>query len=178
MEIPVLIENKIFIDDRGVFAPLTFESNKNEPEYINKKWIQSNISVNPNKWTLRGLHYQKDPFSQTKLVKVITGSIIDFVVDIRKDSNEYGKCKIFEVKPSYELYVPKGFAHGFITTEYNTVVQYLVDEKYSQPHEGSILWSSVNDIVNNLPKEFNPQFIKISDKDVNCETIESFLKRN
>ena len=176
MEQPQLLRNPIFIDNRGVFAPLTFEK-KNDVEYVNKTWIQSNLSVNPNKWTIRGLHYQKEPFAQSKLVKVITGRIIDFVVDIRTDSEDLGKCYVYDVKPDYELYVPKGFAHGFMTLEYNTIVQYLVDEKYSKESEGSIFWESVEEIKNALPVTFKKEFSKISEKDVNCETLEEFLKK-
>ena len=100
------------------------------------------------------------------------------MVDLRKDSEDYGKCFIFEVTPNNEVYVPKGFAHGFITTEDNTVVQYLVDDLYSQPSEVSILWSSVPAIVeclNNVIQDFNPEDILISDKDKVCQTIEEYL---
>ena len=176
MEQPKLIKSEMYDDHRGRFAPLQLHyTHRGE---LDKDWLQSNISVNPNKWTLRGLHYQSEPYAQTKLVKVITGSIFDFVVDLRKDSEDYGKCFIFEVTPNNEVYVPKGFAHGFITTEDNTVVQYLVDDLYSQPSEGSILWSSVPAIVeclNNVIQDFNPEDILISDKDKVCQTIEEYL---
>ena len=149
--------------------------------YLIKEWLQSNISVNPKKYTLRGLHYQSGGYAQTKLVKVIVGNIIDFVVDLRKDSEDYGKCFVYEVNSGYELFVPKGFAHGFITTEDNTVVQYLVDEKYSQPDEGSILWSSVPDIIEGINKTiqgFNPEEILISDKDKECISLDEYLKNS
>jgi dTDP-4-dehydrorhamnose 3,5-epimerase len=109
---------------------------------------------------------------------VITGHIIDFVVDLRKDSEDYGKCFTFEVTPNNEVYVPKGFAHGFITTEDNTVVQYLVDDSYSQPNEGSILWSSVPGVfegISGVIQDFNPENILISDKDKVCQTFEDYL---
>jgi dTDP-4-dehydrorhamnose 3,5-epimerase len=178
MEKATLIYNPVFKDNRGTFAPLPLIFGDGKLSILKKNWLQSNISVNPNKWTLRGLHYQSEPYSQTKLVKVITGSIIDFVVDLRKDSENYGKCFTFEVTPNNEVYVPKGFAHGFITTEDNTVVQYLVDDSYSQPSEGSILWSSVPAIVeclNNVIQDFNPENILISDKDKDCQTLEKYL---
>jgi dTDP-4-dehydrorhamnose 3,5-epimerase len=148
---------------------------------LRKKWLQSNLSVNPKKLTLRGLHYQSEPYSQTKLVKVITGKIIDFVVDIRIESQDFGKCFIFEVTPNTELYVPKGFAHGFITTEDNTVVQYLVDEGYSQPNEGSISWESIPLIVETLKTKidgFKSDDILISDKDKVCQSITDYIKNN
>jgi dTDP-4-dehydrorhamnose 3,5-epimerase len=181
MEKSLLIYDPVFKDNRGTFAPLTLKFKDGNHPYLIKEWLQSNISVNPKKYTLRGLHYQSGEYAQTKLVKVITGNIIDFVVDLRKDSEDYGKCFVYEVNSEYELYVPKGFAHGFITTEDNTVVQYLVDEKYSQPDEGSILWSSVPDIIegiNKYIKYFNEENILISDKDKVCVSLEKYLKNN
>jgi dTDP-4-dehydrorhamnose 3,5-epimerase len=178
MEKATLIYNPVFKDNRGTFAPLPLIFGDGKLSILKKNWLQSNISVNPNKWTLRGLHYQSEPYSQTKLVKVITGHIIDFVVDLRKDSEDYGKCFTFEVTPNNEVYVPKGFAHGFITTEDNTVVQYLVDDSYSQPNEGSILWSSVPGVVESISgviQDFNPENILISDKDKVCQTFEDYL---
>jgi len=165
MEQPKLITNNVFFDDRGVFAPLSLIYSDTE---LNKPWLQSNVSVNPRKHTLRGLHYQKEPFAQSKLVKVVCGKIIDFVMDIRPQSETYGKLSVFEVLPNDELYVPKGFAHGFITAEDNTVVQYLVDEKYSKESEESILWSSVPNLKDKLTYlllDLNFDTIIISEKD-------------
>lgn len=179
METAQLIYNPVFKDDRGTFAPLPLIFGEGKLSILKKTWLQSNLSVNPKKWTLRGLHYQSEPYAQTKLVKVITGKIIDFVVDLRVESEDFGKCFIFDVTPNNELYVPKGFAHGFITTEDNTVVQYLVDEKYHQPKEGSIMWSSIPMIVehfkNNI-NNFNTDEILISDKDKVCQTITEYIK--
>ena len=76
--------NSVFVDHRGTFAPLSLQS-------YNKDWLQSNISFNPQIYTLRGLHFQVGEKSQAKLIKVITGSIVDFIVDIREDSPEYMK---------------------------------------------------------------------------------------
>jgi dTDP-4-dehydrorhamnose 3,5-epimerase len=181
MEIAQLIHNPVFVDNRGTFAPLPVIFGEGKLDILRKKWLQSNISVNPKKLTLRGLHYQSEPYSQTKLVKVITGKIIDFVVDIRVESKDFGKCFIFEVSPNTELYVPKGFAHGFITTEDNTVVQYLVDDMYHHASEGSISWESIPMIVEHLKNKiegFNPEEIIISDKDKVCQTITDYIKNN
>jgi dTDP-4-dehydrorhamnose 3,5-epimerase len=177
MELATLIYNPVFKDNRGTFAPLPLIFGEGKLPILKKKWLQSNISVNPKKWTLRGLHYQSEPYSQTKLVKVITGHIIDFVVDLRKDSEDYKKCFTFEVTPNDEVYVPKGFAHGFITTEDNTVVQYLVDNSYSQPNEGSILWSSVPEVMECITN-LNVDELLMSDKDKVCQTFTEYLKNN
>lgn len=163
MEYPQLITNSVFVDHRGTFAPLFLNS-------FDKNWLQSNISINPELFTLRGLHFQVGEKAQSKLIKVITGSIVDFVVDIREDSPEYMKLYHFSMKPGDELLVPRGFAHGFMTTNQNTVVQYLVDNDYSPESEGSIFWKEIDglyDVLNlfSLFSELNDEDITMSDKD-------------
>ena len=95
MEKPFKIENKVFVDERGTFAPLAIDYSQSEIKELNKQWIQSNISINPKKYTLRGLHFQLGDSSQSKLVKVINGSILDFVVDMRSNSEDYRKVYFF-----------------------------------------------------------------------------------
>lgn len=169
METGFKINNSVFEDHRGVFAPLSLSS-------LDKKWIQSNISINPKKGTFRGLHFQVGEFAQSKLIKVITGSIIDIIVDIRPDSKDYLVVQPFFVNPGEELYVPKGFAHGFLTTEDNTVVQYLVDNIYSPENEGSIYWKEFDDITE-IIKEFQDGILDedslvISNKDLITKKFE------
>jgi len=162
MEQPRILNNRIFYDERGSFSPLSLLE-------LGKEWKQSNISVNPKKFTLRGLHYQTGETSQAKLVKVINGKILDFVVDLRIHLRPYNNCQFFEMKSGDELIVPRGFAHGFITLEENTVVQYLVDNDYSPNTEGSILWSSFSDIkkeILKLDSTFDISNIIISQKDL------------
>ena len=162
MEQPRIINNRIFYDERGSFSPLSlFE--------LDKEWKQSNISVNPKKFTLRGLHYQSEETAQAKLIKVINGRILDFVVDLRVPLRSYNNCQFFEMKGGDELIVPRGFAHGFITLEDNTVVQYLVDNDYNPKTEGSLLWSSFPEIKNEILKldgTFDISNIIISQKDL------------
>jgi dTDP-4-dehydrorhamnose 3,5-epimerase len=162
MEQPRIINNRIFYDERGSFSPLSlFE--------LDKEWKQSNISVNPKKFTLRGLHYQSGETAQAKLIKVINGRILDFVVDLRVPFRSYDNCQFFEMKSGDELIVPRGFAHGFITLEDNTVVQYLVDNDYNPKTEGSLLWSSFPEIKNEtlrLDSTFDISNIIISQKDL------------
>ena len=162
MEQPRIIKNRIFYDERGSFSPLSlFE--------LDKEWKQSNISVNPKKFTLRGLHYQSGETAQAKLIKVINGRILDFVVDLRIPLISYNNCQFFEMKGGDELIVPRGFAHGFITLEENTVVQYLVDNDYNPKTEGSLLWSSFPEIKNEILKldsTFDISNIIISEKDL------------
>jgi len=136
MEYPQVNSNPVFVDHRGTFAPLALNS-------YDKEWLQSNISFNPKIYTLRGLHFQVGEKAQAKLIKVITGSIVDFIVDIREDSPEYMKLYHYDMNPGDELLVPRGFAHGFMTTSFNTIVQYLVDNDYSPESEGSIYWREI-----------------------------------
>lgn len=162
MEIPELIKNNVFVDNRGTFAPIQLNT-------LNKKWLQSNISVNPNKYTLRGLHYQAGTSAQAKLIKVINGTILDFVIDLREFSPNYNKIQFFLMKPGDELFVPFDFAHGFITLDDNTIVQYLVDNHYDPKSERCILWSTISEIENKIleyDKNFNKNNLLISDKDL------------
>jgi dTDP-4-dehydrorhamnose 3,5-epimerase len=166
MEEGLLIHNSVFEDSRGTFATLPLKFGEGKLSVLRKNWIQSNISVNPNKFTFRGLHFQVGEFAQSKLIKVITGKIIDFIVDIRPNSPNYLKPYEFIVEPNYELFVPKGFAHGFITTEDNTVVQYLVDNDYSPSNEGSIFWVDFEIVKQTIERVIGDNELIISTKDL------------
>ena len=166
MEEGLLIHNSVFEDNRGTFAPLPLKFGEGKLSVLRKDWVQSNISVNPKKFTFRGLHFQIGEFAQSKLVKVITGEIIDFIVDIRPNSPNYLKTYEFVVKPNNELFVPKGFAHGFITTEDNTVVQYLVDNDYSPSNEGSIFWVDFEIVKQTVERVIGDNELIISTKDL------------
>lgn len=153
---------KVFPDNRGIFAPLSLKVGGLD-------WIQSNISVNPKKYTLRGLHFQVGEFAQTKLIKVINGEILDFIVDIREGTDNYMMLYMYHMESGDELLVPKGFAHGFITLRDDTIVQYLVDNDYSPENEGSIVWTNFEMIkvkIENLVGKFDENDITISDKDL------------
>lgn len=125
---PTLFNLAVHKDNRGSFTELwkhginTFEA------------MQSNLSVNTKAGTFRGLHFQTF-LPQGKLVSVITGGIVDYVVDVRYKSKTFGKYAAFELQPGQSLLVPKGFAHGFLTTQDNTIVNYLVDGGRFQEYE-------------------------------------------
>lgn len=150
MERSHFIEKRVFTDKRGTFSPLDLSK-------LDKNWVQSNISVNPRKYTLRGLHLQKNEYAQAKLIKVIAGKILDFVVDLRTVSEDYNKVIFFEMNEGDEVYVPRHFAHGFITVDDHTIVQYLVDNDYSPENEGVKVWSDYPEIKKRI-KEIDPQF--------------------
>ena len=137
----VLIEPHSFSDDRGFF----FESFKESDFFsngIDKKFVQDNFSHSVH-GVIRGLHFQKAPKTQAKLVTVLKGKIFDVAVDIRKNSPTYGKwvSEILSSDTHNLLYVPEGFAHGFCVISDEADVLYKVSNEYSQEHERSIIWN-------------------------------------
>ena len=166
MERPILKKCDVFYDRRGLFAPLAIDY-KGYGD-LDKDWVQSNLSISDKKFTLRGLHFQTGEFAQAKIIKVINGEILDFVVDIRPESPEYMNLFFFELDNSVELYVPKGYAHGFISLTDNVILQYLVDNHYSRQHEGCLCWTediNIYEKIKSLVPEFKSSDVIISDKD-------------
>lgn len=135
-----IIEPDKFGDERGYFSP--YFINKNFKELGFNNVVQLNRSSS-SKGVLRGLHLQKDPKCQAKIVEVIKGSAIDVVVDIRKDSPTYKKHVAVKLTDTNnrQLFVPRGFLHGFLSLEDNTVFQYIVDNDYAPKKEFGILWN-------------------------------------
>lgn len=136
-----LLKPKIFGDHRGYF----FESyNKKTFDSVGIKdeFVQDNQSLSQ-KNVLRGLHFQTGEFAQAKLVRVISGAVYDVALDIRKGSLTYGKTFGVELNATnqYQLYIPVGFAHGFVTLEDNTVFAYKCSDYYSPSHEGGIMYN-------------------------------------
>jgi dTDP-4-dehydrorhamnose 3,5-epimerase len=166
-----LSRKEVFSDERGVFAPLSLVTSCISE--LNSHWHQSNVSINPKLFTLRGLHFQKHPYAQAKLIKVINGSIIDFVTDIDPDSPSFLKIHMFEMSPGDELYVPSNYAHGFLTTKENTVVQYLVDNLYHPESEGVIPWTVFPELLKKFKslENFSIENILIKDRDLVLKNI-------
>ena len=140
---PVELTAPRFDDDRGFFTE-TFNLLKlNDIGIQVPAWVQDNHSFSTHTHTLRGLHFQLDPGAQAKLVRVIKGSIFDVAVDLRRTSKTFGKwigVTLTSAKMN-QLYVPVGFAHGFLTLEPNVEVFYKVSSPYSKIHDRSILWN-------------------------------------
>jgi len=112
-------------------------------------FVQDNESKS-NKGVLRGLHFQRPPFAQGKLVRVVKGSVMDVAVDIRKDSPTYGKweSRILSEDNKEMFWIPEGFAHGFVTLEDNTVFTYKCTNVYNKESEGSIRWNDPDIDIN------------------------------
>jgi dTDP-4-dehydrorhamnose 3,5-epimerase len=156
-----LIEPKIFEDSRGYFFE-SYNINNFKKNRINTNFVQDNES-NSSKGVLRGLHFQSPPHAQVKIVRATTGSILDVVVDLRKNSQTYGKyySTILSCKNKKMLYIPEGFAHGFLSLEDHTTVQYKCSDFYNKESETSIIW---NDPIINIDWQVNNEPI-VSDKD-------------
>ena len=161
----VILERKSFNDYRGNFTEFFNEKLFNKLVDTKVDFLQDNI-VNSTKNVLRGLHYQFNPFAQSKLISVIKGEIFDVVVDIRNNSSTYGQ--FFSINLSSEnnlsLFVPNGFAHGYLSLTSETIVHYKVDNYYNKDFEDGIRY---NDSFLNINWGVPIDDLIISDKDKN-----------
>ena len=139
----LLISPKVHYDERGYF--MESYNKKNLDNYIKIAFVQDNESLSQ-KNVLRGLHFQKPPYGQAKLVQVITGSVLDVAVDLRKNSSTYGKYfkHVLSGENKKQMFIPVGFAHGFLCLEDNTIFSYKCSNYYNKESEGSILWNDAN----------------------------------
>ena len=137
----VIITPDVFEDDRGAFLEM-FNRDVFEKNGLPTCFVQDNYSVSK-KHVLRGLHFQKPPYAQGKLVTVTHGAALDVAVDLRKNSPTYGKWKSVLLNSDNKLIfrIPEGFAHGFVALEENTVFQYKCTNVYCKESEGSIRWN-------------------------------------
>ena len=137
----LIIQPQVFRDERGYFFE-SFSAQRFIDAGLDLNFVQDNESKSQ-KNVLRGLHFQSPPFAQGKLVRVIKGSVMDVVVDIRKDSHTYGKHYKLELTETNKtmLWIPPGFAHGFATLEDDTIFSYKCTNTYNKLSEGAILWN-------------------------------------
>ena len=137
-----IITPRRFSDDRGFFSE-TYNAHAFKAAGVRVDFVQDNHSYSAKQGTLRGLHFQAPPFAQSKLVRVLKGSIIDVAVDARKASPTFGKWVKAELSAENgkQIFVPKGFLHGFLTLEPDTEVAYKVDAFYDGASDGSVKWN-------------------------------------
>lgn len=161
----ILCEPNLLRDSRGYFVE-TFRRDILEDTVKYKiNFVQDNESKST-KGVLRGLHYQIYPYAQSKLVRVIEGSVLDVVVDLRKSSQTFGKhlSIVLSSENNFQLFIPRGFAHGFVVLSDEAIFSYKVDNYYSKEHERGILYNDKNLAINwQLPF----QKLKLSEKDKN-----------
>lgn len=164
-EIPdvILCKPTVFKDERGYF----FESFKKETleNYLGYtiNFCQDNEAKSV-KGVLRGLHYQLPPYAQSKLVRVVKGKILDIVVDLRKESSAFGKHLAVELSEDnkYQLFIPKGFAHGYVVLSEEAIFSYKVDNYYNQKLERGVVY---NDEVLKIDWKLSEKDLIISEKD-------------
>ncbi len=134
-----LIEPQVFGDQRGYFFESFNKKKFLEQTGIDVDFVQDNESKS-DLGVLRGLHFQKAPLEQAKLIRVIQGKIFDVAVDIRPNSKTFGQwtSAVLSAENKHQLFIPKGFAHGFLALENETIISYKCDEFYSKEHEGAI----------------------------------------
>lgn len=140
----LIIQPTVFGDHRGYFLE-SFRKDKLEQEGVTSDFVQDNQSMSK-KDILRGLHFQKPPYAQGKLVQVIKGAVLDVAVDIRKNSPTYGKHVAIELNEENKtmFWIPPGFAHGFLTLKDDTIFAYKCTNYYNPASEGSIAWDSTS----------------------------------
>jgi dTDP-4-dehydrorhamnose 3,5-epimerase len=169
-----LIDLDLREDERGFFARYFCEQEFSQLG-LNTHWSQANNSFSTEVGTFRGLHLQMPPHAEVKLVRCIQGEIWDVIVDIRIGSSTYGQWfgATLTAANRTMMYVPKGFAHGFITLKQNSEILYLVSESYSPDAELTLLW---NDPVVNIRWPIQP--IQISDKDQRAQKLSDLTNIN
>ena len=173
----LIVKPVVYEDARGHF----FESyNKKEFERLGiyANFVQDNQSLSQ-KGVLRGLHFQKAPFAQGKVVCVIKGAVLDVVVDIRPESKTYGKWQSFVLNDKNKkiLWVPEGFAHGFLTLEDDTIFHYKCTNFYNKEYESGIIWNDPTIKVDWQLGKYKIQKPIISKKDQTLPTFEIMNKK-
>jgi dTDP-4-dehydrorhamnose 3,5-epimerase len=159
-----IIEPKVFKDDRGYFFESFNQQNFESLTGQSGHFVQDNQSASTY-GVIRGLHFQKGEYAQAKLVRVIEGAVLDVAVDIREDSETYGQWVSVELtsENNRQLYVPRGFAHGFSVLSEHAVFAYKCDNFYNKASEGGIIY---NDPTLNIDWQIPSDKVQLSEKDI------------
>ena len=168
----VVLKPTIFKDNRGYF--MVSYNQKNINKLVgNVNFVQDNESES-SLGVLRGLHFQKPPYAQAKLVRCLKGSVLDVVLDLRKDSKTYGKFEtiLLTEENKKQLFIPKGFAHGFVVLSEIAIFSYKVDNYYNPESESGVLW---NDLDLNIDWKINKKEIIVSEKDKSLPTFNNII---
>ena len=168
-----ILTPRVFEDERGYFMEsFNLQAFENQTG-IKSNFVQDNQSKS-SKGVLRGLHFQVRDFAQAKLVSVIKGSVLDVAVDIRPKSNTFGKyiSVVLDAVSHKQLYIPRGFAHGFLVLEDDTIFTYKCDNFYNQSLERGIIY---NDESLNIDWSSNNLELILSEKDLNLPTFKEYL---
>ncbi len=168
----VLLKPNVFKDHRGYFFE-SFNQKKINKLFNNVNFVQDNESES-SKGVLRGLHFQNPPYSQSKLVRCINGAVLDVVLDLRKSSRTYGtfETNLLSEENKNQLFIPKGFAHGFVVLSQTAIFSYKVDKYYNPDYESGILWNDPDLKIDwKIPKDQ----IVVSEKDKKLLNFKNFI---
>lgn len=169
-----IIEPKVFGDNRGYFfesfSQREFESVIGPVTFVQDNQSKSSYGV------VRGLHFQRPPHAQAKLVRVVKGKVLDVAVDLRKDSPTFGKYVAVELSDENhrQVFIPKGFAHGFSVLSEEAVFQYKCDEYYAPESEAAIAW---DDQDLNIDWKVPAEDVVLSAKDINHPSLKDYISR-
>lgn len=168
----ILLTPRTFSDARGWFRE-TYSVDAFREIGIDCAFVQDNHSLSQHRGTIRGLHFQVPPESQAKLIRVVKGSIFDVAVDLRRASPSYGRwCgATLNAEEGSQVFVPRGFAHGFCTLEPDTEVVYKVDGRYAPHRDAGLVW---NDPTLAIDWPIRPSEAVLSDKDANLPRFSGF----
>lgn len=166
----LVIQPAVFEDYRGYFLE-SYSEEKLAKIGLNEKFTQDNESLSTQKGVLRGLHFQNPPHAQGKLVRVTKGAVYDVALDIRINSESYGQHFGYELNETNKtmIYIPPGFAHGFVTLQENTIFNYKCTNNYNKASEGGITWDDPT-----LNIDWQVEIPILSDKDKTNEPFDSF----
>lgn len=169
-----ILEPKVFADERGYFMESFNQNTFNTGVGANVTFVQDNQSFS-SKGVLRGLHYQCGAHAQAKLVRVLSGEVLDVAVDLRPDSKTYGESFsiLLSAENQKQLYIPRGFAHGFLVTSETATFFYKCDNFYNKESEGGVIY---NDPSLNINWGFPEAALIISEKDQVLPTLENARK--
>ena len=167
----VIIEPTLFGDDRGYFLE-SYNKKEFEKDIGEISFVQDNESKS-SKGVLRGLHFQKPPYTQAKLVRCIEGKVLDVAVDIREGSNTYGQHVIVELsgENKKQVFIPRGFAHGFLVLSNTAIISYKVDNSYAPTYDTGIRW---DDPTLNIQWGVNECEVLVSEKDAKLPFFSEF----
>lgn len=165
-----IFQGESYYDKRGIFQ-VSYCKNTFKKVLSNINFIQENISYSK-RGVIRGLHFQNPPYTQSKLLKCVSGKILDIAVDLRKDSKTYKKHNsiILSSEQNKSIFIPRGFAHGFLVLSEKAVISYKVDNIYSKAHESGIKY---NDPLLNVDWNIDEENMIISEKDLNLKNLKN-----
>jgi len=169
-----MIKPKVFEDQRGFFIEAYNKNKFIDITGVNLDFFQDNESGSK-RGSLRGLHFQKPPYTQAKLVRVIVGEVQDVIVDMRSSSPTFGKWEsyILNDKNKHQLFIPRGFAHAFLTLSEYAIFNYKIDNSYHPDSDSGIAW---NDPDININWEMKTSDLILSEKDASLQSFEEYCK--